>query len=130
MVADRLARLLKQCSSPSMYVYETRAPMLDPGRGRTKTDWLWALANDNRAKGGPDPPAFFFFASGRGGEHAEQFRKGFDGILQIDGYAGYNRVTEPGRMAFDAKRLWEGRGGDQVRNPRMYSQLRQQAEHV
>ena len=35
----------------------------------------------------------YFYAPGRGGEHAETFLKGFDGILQFDGYAGYNRLT-------------------------------------
>ncbi|MYI50519.1 MAG: transposase [Rhodospirillaceae bacterium] len=73
---------------------ETRAPVLDPGRGRTKTGWLWALARDDRAWGGPDPPGVvYFYAPGRGGEHAERFLDGFDGILQVDGYAGYNRLT-------------------------------------
>ena len=77
---------------------ETRAPVLDPGRGRTKTGWLWALARDDRAWGGPDPPGVvYFYAPGRGGEHAETFLKGFDGILQVAGYAGYNRLTQPGR---------------------------------
>ena len=91
-VADRLARHLK--TSSKLFMDETRAPLLDPGRGRTKTGWLWALARDDRAWGGPDPPGVvYFYAPGRGGEHAERFLDGFDGILQVDGYAGYNRLT-------------------------------------
>ena len=91
-VADRLARHLK--TSSKLFMDETRAPVLDPGRGRTKTGWLWALARDDRAWGGPDPPGvIYFYAPGRGGEHAERFLDGFDGILQVDGYAGYNRLT-------------------------------------
>jgi len=31
---------------------------------------------------------------GRGGIHAEEFLAGFKGILQVDGYAGYNRLTK------------------------------------
>lgn len=31
------------------------------------------------------------------GENAETFLTGFDGILQIDGYPGYNRLTKPSR---------------------------------
>lgn len=31
--------------------------MLDPGRGRTKTGYLWAIARDDRPWGGSDPPA-------------------------------------------------------------------------
>ena len=34
---------------------------------------------------------------GRGGEHAERFLDGFGGILQVDGYAGYNRLTRQDR---------------------------------
>ena len=95
-VVDRLAWHLKRSSK--LFMDETRAPVLDPGRGRTKTGWLWALARDDRAWAGPDPPGVvYFYAPGRGGEHAETFLKGFDGILQVDGYAGYNRLTGRGR---------------------------------
>ena len=93
-VVDRLASHLKQ--SGKLFMDETRAPVLDPGRGRTKTGWLWALARDDRSWGGPDPPGVvYFYAPGRGGEHAETFLKGFKGILQVDGYAGYNRLAGP-----------------------------------
>ena len=93
-VVDRLASHLKQ--SGKLFMDETRAPVLDPGRGRTKTGWLWVLARDDRGWGGPDPPGVvYFYAPGRGGEHAERFLKGFKGVLQVDGYAGYNRLDGP-----------------------------------
>lgn len=95
-VVDRLAEELK-CST-KLFMDETTAPVLDPGRGRTKTGYLWALARDDRRWGGADPPGVVFqYAAGRGGEHAEAFLHGFDGVLQIDGYAGYNRLTKPSR---------------------------------
>ena len=31
------------------------------------------------------------------GCHAERFLEGFNGILQVDGYAGYNAVAAPGK---------------------------------
>ncbi len=103
-VADRLAWHLKRSSK--LFMDETRAPVLDPGRGRTKTGWLWALARDDRAWGGPDPPGVvYFYAPGRGGEYAEKFLDGFDGILQVDGYAGYNRLTGRGRKGGAPLRL-------------------------
>ena len=75
---------------------ETPAPVLDPGRGRTRTGRLWALARDDRGWGGPNPPGVvYFYAPDRGGEHAERFLKGFKGILQVDGYSGYNRFDGP-----------------------------------
>ena len=40
---------------------ETRAPVLDPGRGKTKTGWLWAQARDDRGWGGADPPGVVYF---------------------------------------------------------------------
>ena len=45
-VVDRLTWHLKQ--SGHLFMDETRAPVLDPGRGRTKTGYLWALARDQR----------------------------------------------------------------------------------
>jgi transposase len=95
-VVDRLAEHLK--ASTKLFMDETTAPVLDPGRGRTKTGYLWALARDDRSWGGDDPPGVvYFYAPGRHGEHAERFLSGFDGILQIDGYTGYNRLTKPSR---------------------------------
>ena len=101
-VVDRLAEHLKQ--SEKLFMDETRAPVLDPGRGKTKSGWLWALARDDRNWSGGDPPGVvYFYAPGRGGKHAESFLSGFGGILQVDGYAGYNRLAGPEglvRLAF------------------------------
>jgi hypothetical protein len=77
---------------------ETRAPVLDPGRRRTKTGYLWAIGRDDRPWAGDDPPAVAYcYAPGRGGDHAEGFLDGFSGVLQVDGYAGYNRLARPDR---------------------------------
>jgi transposase len=35
---------------------DTPVPVLDPGRGRTKTGQLWAYVRDDRPAAGPDPP--------------------------------------------------------------------------
>ncbi|KZX91583.1 IS66 family transposase [Sulfitobacter sp. HI0021] len=95
-VVDRLAEHLKR--SDKLFMDETTAPVLDPGRGKTKTGYLWALARDDRPWGGEDPPGVvYFYAPGRAGANAETFLTGFDGILQIDGYQGYNRLTKPTR---------------------------------
>jgi transposase len=44
-------------ASPKLFADETTAPVLDPGRGRTKTGQLWAYARDDRPWSGPSPPA-------------------------------------------------------------------------
>ncbi len=95
-VVDRMAELLKR--SGKLFMDETTIPVLDPGRGRTKTGYLWALARDDRPWGGADPPGVVFaYAPGRAGTHAERLLEGFDGILQVDGYAGYHRLARDGR---------------------------------
>jgi transposase len=53
-VHERLMAALK--ASPKLFADETTAPVLDPGRGRTKTGQLWAYARDDRPWGGTDPP--------------------------------------------------------------------------
>ena len=91
-IVDRLAKHLKR--SGKLFMDETTAPVLDPGRGVTKTGYLWALARDDRPWGGEDPPGVvYFYAPGRGGETAETFLTGLDGILQINGNTGYNGLT-------------------------------------
>ena len=80
--------------SAKLFVDETKAPVLDPGRGRTKTGWFWALARDDRPWGGTDPPAVVYsYAPGRGSEHASALLKDFRGILQTDGYVAYKSVA-------------------------------------
>jgi transposase len=92
-------------ASTKLFMVETTAPILDPSRGRTKTGYLWALARDDRSWGGADPPGVvFYYAPDRGGKNAEIFLHGFDGILQLDGYTGYNRLTRPSRKGGDPTR--------------------------
>ena len=117
-VVDRLAEHLK--ASTKLFMDETTAPVLDPGRGQTKTGYLWALARDDRAWGGDDPPGVvFFYAPDRAGENAEKILRGFDGILQLDGYQGYNRLTRPSR-----------RGGDPIRVAHCWAHARRKLKEV
>ena len=77
---------------------EIRAPVLDPGRKRTKSGYLWAIARDDRPWAGPDPPAVaYLYAPGRGAEHAIRPLAGFTGVLQVDAYAAYQALAEPAR---------------------------------
>jgi transposase len=94
---DHLLARLK--ASPKLFCDETRCPVLDPGRGKTKTGFLWAIARDDRPWGGSDPPAVAYsYASGRGSEHAVKLLEGFNGILQVDGYAVYKKLAAPARV--------------------------------
>lgn len=101
-VFDALIADLKR--STKLFMDETRAPVLDPGSRKTKTGYFWALARDDRPWGGGAPPGVAFtYAPGRGGQHAERILQGFTGILQVDGYAGYNRLIAPDRLGPDVK---------------------------
>src|ERR687898_779535 len=94
---ERLFEHLKR--SPKLFMDETRAPVLDPGRQRTKSGYLWAIARDDRSWGGGDPPAVaYLYAPGRGAGHAIKPLAGFNGILQVDGYAAYQTLADPRRV--------------------------------
>jgi transposase len=93
---ERLFEHLKR--SPKLFMDETRAPVLDPGRKRTKSGYLWAIARDDRPWGSTDPPAVvYLYAPGRGAEHAIRPLAGFTGVLQVDAYAAYRALAEPAR---------------------------------
>ena len=96
-VFDALIADLKR--STKLFMDETRAPVLDPGSRKTKTGYFWALARDDRPWGGGAPPGVAFtYAPGRSGQHAERILQGFTGVLQVDGYAGYNRLMAQDRI--------------------------------
>ena len=84
--------------STKLFVDETTAPVLDPGRGRTKTGYLWALARDDRPwQGGAPPAVVYSYAPGRRGDYAVALLRGYTGVLQTDGYAGYRALADPKR---------------------------------
>ena len=100
-VHERL--LLKLKGSTKLFADETTAPVLDPGRGRTKTGQLWAYARDDRPWGGKDPPGVaYVYAPDRKSERVVSHLTGFKGVLQVDGYAGYRTLAENGdvQLAF------------------------------
>jgi transposase len=85
-------------SSAKIGVDETPAPVLDPGRGRTKTGYFWAIARDDRPWQGKDPPGVAYtYAPGRGAVHALRLLDNYTGIVQCDGYSAYKTLTDPGR---------------------------------
>lgn len=92
-----LYRRLKEVllASGKIAVDETRAPVLDPGRGRTKSGYFWTIARDDRPWGGTDPPAAAYtYAPGRGAIHATELLASYRGIVQCDGYAAYKGLDE------------------------------------
>lgn len=94
---DHLLCDLKRSSK--LFADETTAPVLDPGRGRTKTGQLWAYARDDRPWGGADPPAVVYcYAPDRKAERPIEHLAGFSGVLQVDGYGGYAALARRGEV--------------------------------
>lgn len=82
---------------------DTPVPVLEPGRGKTKTGRLWTYVRDDRAAGSTDPPAVWFaYSPDRKGEHPVKHLREFSGVLQADAYAGFEPLyvgeRQPGRI--------------------------------
>jgi transposase len=105
---EPLWRLLRRhvMGSTRIFADDTPLPVLDPGRGRTRTGRLWGYAIDDRPWGGETSPAVvYLYAEDRKGEHPATHLAEFRGVLQVDGYSGFKRLLEnrpPGtiRLAF------------------------------
>ena len=101
-VAPVVARLRASVlASARVFADETVVPVLDPGRGRTKQGYFWAIARDDRPWGGTDPPAVVYsYAPGRGHHYAGALLGGYRGIPQCDGYGAYKKlVKDAGKAA-------------------------------
>lgn len=94
-------------SSNKLFMDETIAPVLEPGKGKTRQGYFWALARDDRAWQGTGPPGVCFtYAPGRSGKYAEDILDGFEGVMQVDGYAGYNRLLKPNAPNIQLAYCW------------------------
>ena len=79
----------------ALHADDTPVPVLDPGRGKTKTGRLWVVVRDERPWGSTAPPAALYrYSPDRRGEHAEALLGGCRGFLHADGYAGFNKLYE------------------------------------
>jgi transposase len=81
-------------SSPKIFADDTSLPVLDPGRGRTKTGYLWCYAVDDRPWCGPTNPAVaYLYAEDRKNARPAEHLSRFGGVLQVDGYGGFKRLA-------------------------------------
>ena len=93
---------------------DTPVPMLLPGKGKTATARLWTYVVDNQASGSAAPRLVWYrFTPDRSGLHPQRELETFAGLLQADGYAGYdrlyatNRVTEVACWAHFRRKIFE-----------------------
>jgi transposase len=83
--------------SDRLFADETTMPVLAPRTGKTRNEYLWAVVRDQRGWRGNDPPIVVFQHSrSRSGKTAKKIFEGFEGgILTVDGYTGYDTLTDP-----------------------------------
>jgi transposase len=88
-------RLLAEIvGSEKIFADDTPVPVLDPGRGRTKTGRLWAYARDDRPWQGTDPPAVaYLYSADRRHRHPRDHLGSFKGTLQVDAFPGFDRLA-------------------------------------
>ncbi len=78
---------------------DTPVPVLEPGKGKTKTGRLWAYVRDGRPWSDKAPPAVsYFYSPDRKGAHPQDHLKSFRGVLHADGYAGFRDLYEPKKL--------------------------------
>lgn len=86
-------------SAEKLHADDIPVPVLAPGAGRTKVGRLWTYVRDDRPAGDTAAPAVWFaYSPDRRGEHPHRHLTTFRGILQADGYVGFNRLYESGRI--------------------------------
>jgi hypothetical protein len=86
-------------AAQKLHADDTPVPVLDPGRGRTKTGRLWTYVRDDRPASSDEAPAVLFrYAPDRRGERPREHLAAFTGILQADAYAGFGHLYQSGRI--------------------------------
>jgi transposase len=77
----------------TLHADDTPIPVLDPGRGRTKTGRLWTYVRDEQPWQGQAPPAVWFaYTPNRQGQHPQHHLRNFSGVVHADGFAGFNAL--------------------------------------
>jgi transposase len=93
-LAQAIARHVRD--GVAIHADDTPVPVLDPGRGKTKTGRLWVAVRDERPWGSGVPPAVFYrYSPDRKAGQAEALLRGCRGFLHADAYAGFNNLYRP-----------------------------------
>jgi len=83
-----------------LYADDTPVPVLAPGTGKTKTGRLWAYLRDERPFASAQPPAVRYqYSPDRRALHPRAHLVSFQGVLQADGYNGFDGLYAGGQIA-------------------------------
>jgi transposase len=81
-------------ASPKLFVDDTRLPVLTKGGRTPKIGALWGLGRDDAPWQGALPPAVaYVYTQDRVYARAQEVLAGYTGILQVDGWGGFKRLT-------------------------------------
>jgi transposase len=100
----RAALIEHTLSAPRLHTDDTTMPLIEGGRGRTKTARLWGyLGAGARRNATGDwvehaPAVVFEFTESRESKHPIKFLKDYQGYLQADAYSGYDALYASGRI--------------------------------
>ncbi|EAQ6365753.1 IS66 family transposase [Salmonella enterica subsp. enterica serovar Oranienburg] len=76
-----------------IYVDDTPVKVLAPGTKKTKKGHIWVYVRDDRNAGSSDPPAVWYaYSPDWSGKHTHDHLRHFHGVLQCDGYKGYEAL--------------------------------------
>ena len=62
----------------------------EPGRKAEQKSYIWVMRSAHQSR---EPAVYYHYAPTRSGEVAKEIYAGFDGVVQIDGYSGYNKLA-------------------------------------
>jgi len=89
-------------NSTRLFMDETTLPALQPGKGKTRTSYLYALLRDDRSFGGNKPPVVTYHPRHtRAMHHIHDILGGVSAIVQTDAYAGYGQLGKLGTAVED-----------------------------
>jgi transposase len=79
----------------AIHTDDTTVPVLDPGRGKTKTGRMWTYVRDERPQGSKElPAAYYRYTADRKGVHPREHLESYKGFVHVDGYSGYKQLFE------------------------------------
>lgn len=96
-LAEAIGRYV--CEAEKIHTDDSPVPVLEPGRGKTRTARLWTYVKDDRPAGSRAPPAVWYqYSPDRKSERPRVHLNGYSGILQADAYSGYDSLYRDGTI--------------------------------
>ena len=96
-LADAIGRHVLK--GQAIFADDTPVKMQAPGTGKTTTARFWTYARDERPWAGHAPPAAWYqFSVDRKGVRTANHLKDYTGWMHADGYAGFEKLYQTGRI--------------------------------